>query len=141
VTQAKTVCLLGTVTGFIGARIETYTTDHLTLDQLYQVRGADGRTWGQVLDAQKLGVGVGSSWSPTAKYRIGFPVLQYRGLFEEVVPTSTEDATRAAYCRAGVTTQWNTYPGDHLTTDGQAITDTVNWFTDRFAGRPTLGNC
>jgi hypothetical protein len=141
VAQAKTVCLLGTVAGFVGARIENYTADRLTLDQLYQVSGSNGLTWGQALDAQSLGVDVGPSWSPTARYKIGFPVLQYRGLLEEVIPTSTEDATRAAYCRAGVITQWNTYLGDHLTTDGQAITDTVNWFTDRFAGRPTLGNC
>ena len=141
VARAKTACLLGTVTGFVGARIEDYTTDHLTLDQLYQVAGNDATTWGQVLDAQKLGVGVGPSWSPVATYKIGFPVLQYRGLLEEVIPTSTEEATHAAYCRAGVTTQWNTYPGDHLTTDTQAISDTVTWFTDRFAGRFTLGNC
>ncbi|HST86620.1 MAG TPA: lipase family protein [Kineosporiaceae bacterium] len=141
VAQAKTLCLLGTVGGLVGAKIEDYTTDRLTLDKLYRVSGTDGMTWGQALDAQKLGVDVGPSWSPTAKYRIGFPVLQYRGLFEEVIPTATEDATRAAYCRAGVTTQWNTYPGDHLTTDSQAISDTVTWFTDRFAGRLTLGNC
>jgi triacylglycerol lipase len=68
-------------------------------------------------------------------------VLQYRGLLEEVIPTSTEDATRAAYCQAGITTRWNTYPGDHLTTDNQAIPDAVRWFTDRFAGRLAVGNC
>ena len=141
VAQAKTLCAAGTVAAFLGAKIENYTTDRLTLDKLYQVSGADGTTWGQALDAQKLGVDVGPAWSPGAKYRIGFPVLQFRGLFEEVIPTSTEDATRAAYCRAGITTQWNTYPGDHATTDNQAIGDTVTWFTDRFAGRPTLGNC
>jgi hypothetical protein len=141
VARAKTLCLLGTVSAFVGAKIEDYTTDRLALNQLYRVAGSDGVTWGQALDAQKLGVDVGPSWSPVAKYKIGFPVLQYRGLFEEVIPTATEDATRAAYCRAGVTTQWNTYPGDHLTTDSQAIGDTIAWFTDRFAGRLTLGNC
>jgi hypothetical protein len=140
VAQAKTLCVAGTVAAFVGTRIENFTTDRLTLDQLYQVPGADGVTWGQVLDAQKLGVGVGPAGS-AARYRIGFPVLQYRGLLEQVIPTSTEDATRTAYCRAGVTTQWNTYPGDHLTTDNQAIRDTVGWFSDRFAGRFTRGNC
>ena len=140
VATAKSQCLAGTVANFAGADIANYTTDHLTLDQIYALTGTDGRTWGQVVDDQKLGVNIGGPLS-TARHRIGFPVLQYRGLAEEVIPTSTEDATHQAYCAAGVTTQWNTYAGDHLTTDNEAISDVVSWLGQRFGGQFTLGNC
>jgi triacylglycerol lipase len=93
------------------------------------------------IDDQKLGVGIGTPGS-SAKYKIGFPVYQYRGALEEVIPTSTEDATRQAYCAAGITTQWkNDYWGEHLLTDGLAKDDVTNWLGDRFAGTATRGNC
>jgi hypothetical protein len=38
-------------------------------------------------------------------------------------------------------TQWTSYAGDHLLGDPQSIGDSVNWLTDRFAGRPMRGNC
>ncbi|KUM76776.1 lipase family protein [Streptomyces griseorubiginosus] len=134
VNTAKSVCLVGTVTALAGKSIKDFTTAGLTLDQLYQQRGSDGRTWGQVLDAQKLGVNLGT-------YRIGFPVLQYRGALDEVIPTATEDAVRTAYCAAGVRTGWKIYPGDHLLTDNQAVGDVVSWLGDRFAGRAAQNDC
>jgi triacylglycerol lipase len=134
------VCLFGTLIDFAGADIANYTTDHLTLDQVYAQAGSDGVTWGQVVDAQKLGVNIGGPAS-SAKYKISFPVLQYRGALEEIIPTSTEDATRQAYCTAGITTQWNLYVGDHLTTDNLAISDVITWFGQRFAGQAATGNC
>ncbi|MFE3858764.1 lipase family protein [Streptomyces griseorubiginosus] len=134
VRTAKSVCLVGTVTALAGKSIRDFTTAGLTLDQLYQQRGSDGRTWGQVLDAQKLGVNLGT-------YRIAFPVLQYRGALDEVIPTATEDAVRTAYCAAGVRTGWKIYPGDHLLTDNQAVGDVVTWLGDRFAGRPARNDC
>jgi hypothetical protein len=137
--KARTVCLVGTVTGFAGASISDYTTDKLTLEQLYALRGTDGRTWGETLDAQKLGVGVGTA--ATAAHRITFPVMQYRGLLDEVIPTSTEDATREAYCAAGIPTTWKLYPGDHLLTDNEAVGDVVSWLGDRFRGQAAPGDC
>jgi Secretory lipase len=134
VSQAESLCTAGTILAFAGAHAGNYTTRHLTLNQIYALHGPDG-TWGQVVASQKLGTGLGT------RYRIGFPVFQYRGLAEEIVPTATEDATHEAYCAAGVTTQWNTYPGDHALTDNEAIGDVINWLTARFAGQPTAGNC
>lgn len=136
----KQLCLVGTITRGSGARTEDLTKDRLTLEQSYQIRGSDGVTWGQVVDAQKLGVDVGTATS-TARYRIGFPTMQYRGLFDEVIPTEVEDEVRTAYCRARIVTDWRLYFGDHLTVDGQAIGDVVSWLGDRFAGRVTLGAC
>ena len=140
VAALKTVCLTGTIAVGAGKKTVDSTVDHLTLDQLYQVRGSDGVSWGDVLDAQKLGVGVGPKTS-TARYRIGFPVLQYHGLLDEVIPTAVEDAVHTAYCQAGVTTQQSLYLADHLLTDSGATDDVTSWFTARFAGTATTGNC
>jgi Secretory lipase len=134
VSQAESLCVAGTVAAFAGARIENYTTRHLSLDQIYALHGPEG-TWGEIVASQKLGTGLGTT------YKIGFPVLQYRGLADEVIPAATENATHEAYCAAGVTTQWNTYPGDHILTDNEAIGDVTGWFTARFAGQPATGNC
>lgn len=68
-------------------------------------------------------------------------MLQYRGLLDEVIPAETEEATGRAYCDARIPTRWNTYPGDHLLADFQAVDDVVKWLGDRFAGRPMPGTC
>lgn len=138
--KARSHCLAGTIATLAGQKIADNTKDGLSLDQLYALKGADGRTWGQVVDAQKLGVGIGRPGSG-ATYEIGFPVMQYRGALEEVIPVETEDATREAYCEANITTRWKVYPGEHLTTDQLAKDDAVKWLGDRFEGRPEFGNC
>jgi triacylglycerol lipase len=140
VADLKTLCLTGTVARGAGARSENLTIGGLSFDELFRLAGPDGVTWGAVVDAQKLGVGVGTATSG-ARYKIGFPVLQYHGLLDEVIPTEIEEAVRTAYCRAGVTTRQRKYLADHILADGQAIGDVVAWFTDRFAGRPETGNC
>ncbi|WP_367319664.1 lipase family protein [Streptomyces sp. HUAS ZL42] len=140
VEDAESLCAVGTVVRFAGARIERYTEDRLSLEQIYALRGPDGTSWGEVVDTNKLGVGVGRPGSG-ARYEIGFPVLQYHGLLDEVIPVGTADATRDAYCAAGIPTQWKKYAGDHLLGDGQAVDDSVAWLSARFAGQPMPGNC
>jgi hypothetical protein len=140
VADLKTLCLVGTVARGAGARSEDLTAGGLSFDELFRLAGSDGVTWGAVVDAQRLGVGVGTANS-NARYRIGFPVLQYHGLLDEVIPTEVEEAVRTAYCQAGISTRQRKYLADHLLADSQAIGDVVAWFTDRFAGRPATGNC
>ncbi|MDT7841436.1 lipase family protein [Streptomyces justiciae] len=140
IAKAKSLCAVGTVAQFVGARIENYTTDHLSLAGIYALRGPDGTTWGELVDGNKLGVGIGPSGSG-ARYEIGFPVLQYRGLLDEVIPAETGYGTRRAYCDAGVETRWKSYAGDHLLGDPQAINDVVEWLGERFAGRAMTSNC
>lgn len=140
VKKAKSLCLVGTVSTLALQKLENNTEGGLGLEQIYALEGTDGRTWSQVIDEQRLGADLGRKGSG-ARYEIGFPVLQYRGLAEEVIPTGAEDSTRGAYCSAGITTQWKLYPGEHLTTDQLAVSDTVGWLGDRFDGRPELGNC
>ncbi len=134
VSQAEGLCWVGTIAAFAFANIENYSTDHLTLNQIYALHGPGG-TWGKIVNSQKLGVGLGTT------YKVSFPVFQYRGLADEVIPASTEEATRAAYCAAGIPTQWNTYPGDHILADTEAIGDVMSWFASRFAGLPAPSNC
>jgi secretory lipase len=141
IKQAKGLCLLGTLAAFLGAKIENYTTAGYSLDQLRQIKGADGTTWGQVLDAQTLAEGVGPAGSGK-KYTMNFPTFQYRGVLEEIINTKSEDDVRAKYCKAGLKVDWNAgYPGEHLTTDGLAVDDVTKWLNDRFQGRTTNGNC
>ncbi|MFJ9538528.1 lipase family protein [Streptomyces sp. NPDC101225] len=140
VEDAESLCAVGTVVRFAGAQVRNYTGDGLTLEQLFALRGPDGTSWGQIVDTDKLGVGVGTPGSG-ARYEIGFPVLQYRGLLDEVIPAEAARSTRRAYCDAGITTRWVSYAGDHLTGDPQSITDAVNWLAGRFTGRPPGGNC
>ncbi|MER7545261.1 lipase family protein [Spirillospora sp. NPDC127506] len=141
VKDVRSNCLFGTLAVFLGARVENFSTDKLTLDQLYAVKGPGGVTWGEVVDRQKLGVDVGPP-SSGARYEIGFPVFQYRGWLEEIIPHETEDGTRQAYCAAGINTTWkNTYPTEHLSTDWGAAGDVTNFLGDRFQGKPVTGNC
>jgi len=128
-------CLIGTVLSFLGARVENYSTQGLSLDQIYALQGPGGVTWGQIVDSLKLGVDVGTAAS-TAKYKIGFPVFQYRGLLEEVLPISAEDAVAKSYCQAGIPTSYKQYPGEHALTLFEGAGDVQNFIADRFAGKP-----
>ncbi|TDE34297.1 lipase family protein [Actinomadura sp. 6K520] len=141
VQDVRSHCLFGTLAAFLGARVEDFSADRLTLEQIYALRGPGGVTWGEIVDRQRLGAGIGVP-SSGARYEIGFPVFQYRGWFEEIIPHETEDATRRRYCDAGITTIWkHTYPAEHLTTDWAAARDVTNFLGDRFEGRPAEGNC
>ncbi|MGI5167100.1 lipase family protein [Spirillospora sp. CA-253888] len=141
VADVKSNCLYGTLAVFLGAKVENFSKDKLTLEQIYALKGPDGVSWGEIVDRQKLGVNIGTPTS-SAQYKIGFPVFQYRGWLEEIIPHETEDATRAAYCKAGINTTWkNTYPTEHLSTDWGAAGDVTNFLGDRFEGKPAKGNC
>ncbi|WP_026313823.1 lipase family protein [Actinomadura flavalba] len=141
VEDVKKNCLYGTLAVFLGAKVENFTKDKLTLDQLYAVKGPDGTTWGEIVDRQKVGVDIGTPGS-AAKYKIGFPVFQYRGWLEEIIPHETEDGTRDAYCKAGINTTWrNTYMAEHLSTDWAAARDVASFLDDRFTGKTVKGNC
>ncbi|MDX6742625.1 lipase family protein [Actinocorallia sp. A-T 12471] len=141
VADVKSKCLLGTLAAFAGQKVENFTTAKYSLEQLYALTDPAGNSWGQAVDAQKLGVGIGGPTS-AATWKIGFPTFQYRGVFEEVIPVSTQEETRRLYCDAGIPTRFkNDYAGEHLTTDALARHDVTAWLGDRFTGRPVSDNC
>ncbi|MBA9002640.1 lipase family protein [Thermomonospora cellulosilytica] len=140
VEDVRSNCLFGTLGAFAFQRLENFSTDRLSLEQIYALRGSTGRTWGEVIDDQKVGVGIGPA-SSAARYKIGFPVYQYRGALEEIIPHEAEDGVFDRYCAAGITTEWRTYAGEHLTTDWLASGDVTRFLGDRFAGRPPVNDC
>jgi hypothetical protein len=141
VRDAKKLCVLATLLRFAFADLKNYNTERHTLAELYTLTGTTGRTWGEIVDEQRLGVGIGPAGSG-ARYEIGFPVFQYRGAFEEAIPVPAQEYTRAAYCAAGITTLWKKdYLGEHLLADLLAAPDVTRWLGDRFADRPATGNC
>lgn len=138
--QVKSQCLLGTLASWAFRRIEEFSTDHLTLQQIYALQGPDG-TWGQVIDAQKVAVDVGRPGSG-ARYEIGFPVLDYWGEIDDVIPPASMASARSRMCAAGIAVRKKVYPlGLHATTIVAASPDVVDWVGARLAGRPDAGNC
>lgn len=136
IADVKAHCTIGTVATFALAKVENFSTDKLTLDQLYAIQGPGGVTWGQIADSQKLGVDIGTPAS-NAKWKIGFPVYQYRGFFEEILPTPAMDAVANAYCKAGVPTQYNgSVWGEHALSLFTGNADVQKFFADRLDGKP-----
>ncbi|WP_307801070.1 lipase family protein [Actinomadura violacea] len=139
--DVKNNCLFGTLAVFAGQKVENFTTDHLTLDQLYAIKGPDGTTWGQIADGLNLGVDTGGPNS-SAKYKVGFPMFLYRGWLEEILPHEPMDQLHKTYCQNGIQNQYKiSYPTEHATTMFGAAGDVLNFFTDRFAGKPFTNGC
>ncbi|MEO3785288.1 lipase family protein [Actinocorallia sp. B10E7] len=141
IKDVKENCLFGTLGAFLGKKVESFTTEGYSLEELYGLKDSGGNSWGQAVEEQKLGVDIGGRWSG-AKWKIGFPTFQYRGALEEIIPVETQEETRRLYCKAGIPTQFkNNYAGEHLLTDGMAKNDVTAWISDRFAGKWMIGNC
>lgn len=138
--DVKGRCLAGTLATWAFARIEDFSTARLTLPQIYAVKGPDG-TWGQVIDAQKVGVGVGVPGSG-ARYEIGFPVLDYWGAIDDVIPPASQAAGARRLCAAGIAVRTKTYPlAVHATALAASGPDVRSWVRARLAGLPEAGNC
>ncbi len=127
-------CFVSTLATNLGRNLSSYTVGGLTLDQILPLAGADGLTWSEALGQSTLGVGISAQSVP-------FPVYMYRGIIDEIIPTSTEDATHAAYCHAGVRVQWKVYWGDHILTLFEAVGDVTSYLTARFDAWPAPTNC
>jgi triacylglycerol lipase len=138
--DVRTQCLAGTLATWAFRKIEDYSTDRLTLEQIYAIKGPDG-TWGQVIDAQKVGVGVGRPGSG-AKYEIGFPILDYWGSIDDVIPPASQAAGAKRLCAAGIAVRRKEVPlGVHATTIVAASSDVRSWLGARLNGIPDAGNC
>jgi dienelactone hydrolase len=135
VKRLLTQCFAETLATNIGKRIEKYTVGGIGIDALLDKAGPDGKTWRDALDESTLGKGV-------TREKVPFPVYMYRGVIDEIIPVSTQDATRRAYCRGGVQVSWKVYPaGDHILTLFQAVNPVTAFLASRFRGNPWPGNC
>ncbi len=140
VADVKKQCLAGTLLSWTFKKIEDYTVGGIGLEKIYTLKGADGKTWGQVADAQTVGIGVGRVGSG-AKYEMGMPVLNYWGGQDDVIPPASIKAGVSRYCAAGVKMRSKVYLGLHATTNTIASADVRAWAKDRFAGKAEPGNC
>ncbi|ARZ69367.1 lipase [Streptomyces albireticuli] len=70
------------------------------------------------------------------------PVYLYHGVIDELIPYEVGTRLRADWCAKDATVQWKSLPlGEHVL---GVITESIpaaNWLADRFAGKPTSGNC
>ncbi|GAA2587654.1 lipase family protein [Actinomadura fulvescens] len=140
--DVKSHCLIMTLLVFLGAKVENFSTQKLTLEQLYAIKGPDGRTWGEIADSVNLGGPKVGGPDSSAQYKIGFPVFLYRGWLEEILPHEPMGRLHKDYCQSGVKSQYKySYPTEHATTMFGAAGDVLNFFRDRFAGKPFTGNC
>jgi pimeloyl-ACP methyl ester carboxylesterase len=69
------------------------------------------------------------------------PVLQYHGLFDEVIPYSEEQNLHNQWCAMGVVSELNGYLGEHPTTQVLAQSDVNNWLADRMNGKKAPSSC
>lgn len=138
--KVKRQCLAGTLLNLAFTDIADFSTDHLDLNGIYAVKGPDG-TWGEITDAQKVGVGVGRVGSG-ARYEIGFPILDYWGSIDDVIPPRSQAAGARRLCARGVAVRTRVYPlGVHATTLVAATGDVNDWLNDRLRGVADAGNC
>ncbi len=69
------------------------------------------------------------------------PVYHYHGLEDEFVPVAQDVALHQAWCKLGVTDDFQLYPGDHLLTDPTAIGNVMKWIEERLAGKKAPSTC
>ncbi|HET6858652.1 MAG TPA: lipase family protein [Streptomyces sp.] len=87
--------------------------------------------WQQRLNESKLG-----SHAPD------HPVYLYHGGIDELIPYNVGKRLRADWCAKGATVQWRSHPLlGHIGGVTIGAFPAMDWLGDRFAGRPTGGNC
>jgi pimeloyl-ACP methyl ester carboxylesterase len=73
---------------------------------------------------------------------IGGPMLVIAGEGDQTVPIASVRATVQKACRNGIALRFRSYPGlDHDPTMDQSTPDQLAWVKDRFAGKPSAGDC
>jgi len=73
---------------------------------------------------------------------IGGPMLVLAGEGDKTVPIASVRDTVGVACEHGLALTFRSYPGlDHDPTMINSTPDQLNWIRDRFAGKPSSGNC
>ncbi|WP_407289038.1 lipase family protein [Streptomyces sp. BP-8] len=70
------------------------------------------------------------------------PVYLYHGTVDELIPYGVGKQLRADWCAKGATVQWHSIQlGEHVLGAIAGSRPAADWLADRFAARPTTGNC
>ena len=113
-------CLVGLVAAFALKHYrDLTTTDVLALPD-----------WQATFAESRLGAG-----SPQV------PILQYHGLFDEVIPYAVGKTLRNEWCSRGVTVEFVTYLADHVAGVVAIAPAAMLWLGARIAGVPAPNNC
>jgi Secretory lipase len=120
-TNAVSECLFPLVTNFTGK----HTADYTTTDPLATT------AWQARLNQSKLGM-----TKPTQ------PIFVYHSIGDEIIPNAVGVALKDRYCALGATVSFNGfYLLEHLSSEGAAMPDVINFLSDRFAGNPAPTTC
>lgn len=72
----------------------------------------------------------------------GHPVYLYHALADELIPYALGSGLRKDWCARGATVNWRTIVvGEHVSGVISESPRAADWLADRFAGKPTSGNC
>lgn len=119
-------CAVQSLAEFRGINTAEYTVGHKTTAQLE----AEHPSIEKVINEQKLGTKT-----------VPAPVYHYHGLEDEFVPVAQDVALHQAWCKLGVTDDFQLYPGDHLLTDPTAIPTVIKWVGERLEGKKAPSTC
>ncbi|MFC7310022.1 lipase family protein [Streptomyces monticola] len=91
----------------------------------------DTPEWKQRLNESDLGT-----------HKPDHPVYLYHAVADELIPYSLGKGLREKWCAKGANVNWRTIVvGEHISGVITEATAVQNWLSDRFAGKPTGGNC
>ncbi|MBT2493024.1 lipase [Streptomyces sp. ISL-96] len=80
--------------------------------------------------------------SNVGKRAPGHPVYLYHGGLDELIPYSVGKQLRADWCGRGANIQWRSHPLlGHIGAVTAGALPAMDWLGERFAGKPTQGNC
>ncbi|MER5729643.1 lipase family protein [Streptomyces sp. NPDC002138] len=70
------------------------------------------------------------------------PVYQYHAAGDELIPYAVAQQLRTDWCAKGADVHWRAIAGrGHITGGTSGAAAAADWLADRFAGRPSDGNC
>ena len=124
--KSTSVCLVSvdgfsTFLGTAFKHLSDYTTTNPLTTPAWQAR----------LGQQKLGAAKPS-----------FPVYQYHGAIDEIIPFDQAMQLRKTWCAAGVNHTWKTeLASEHALGMVSGFGAGLDWLGDRFAGKPASNNC
>jgi secretory lipase len=119
-------CAIQSLAEFRGIDNAEFTIGHKSTAQLE----AEHPAIVKVLNEQKLGTKA-----------VPVPVYHYHGLEDEFVPVAQDVELHQAWCKLGVTDDFQLYPGDHLLSDPTAIPTVIKWVEERLESKKAPSTC
>jgi hypothetical protein len=126
VGEATSECAIELLKTLRGANFKEFTTKGESLEELE----ASEPAFKKALEEQSLD-----------NKAVSAPVYHYHGLEDEFVPVNQDVELHYAWCKLGVTDDFQLYPGEHLLTDPTAAPNALKWIEERVAGKTAPSTC